>query len=45
MSAFVLEITGHLFTVIFESPLFEVLAVTFLFVVGLSTFNMVKKSI
>lgn len=45
MTSYYLDITADLLLEIFESPIFEVFAILFLFAVGISAFQMIKKSV
>lgn len=45
MTTYFLEVSADLLTEIFENPIFEVIAISFLFIVGLSIFNFVKRAV
>lgn len=45
MTQYFLDISADLLLEIFERPIFEVIAISFLFVVGLSAFNLIKKAV
>lgn len=45
MTQFFLDISADLLLEIFESQIFEIIAISFLFVVGLSAFNLIKRAV